>query len=434
MATVKSAKANGARAKKARTKAATVKRGAPPAKAAGYVVVVGTCDTKGEDLRYVKALLQAAKAQVKLVDVGTRSTDTAADVSAANVAACHVDGAKAVTAKSDRGEAVAAMSEAFASWVDRNKADITGMLGLGGSGNTALITPGMGHLPIGTPKIMVSTVASGNVAPYVGPNDIAMMYSVVDVAGINAISRRVLGNAAHMLAGAVKFKVPISKGTDKPAIGLTMFGVTTPCVNRIVDTLKSKYECFVFHATGMGGQTMEKLADSGQLAGLIDSTTTEVADLLMGGVMSAGEDRFGAAIRTQIPYVGSCGALDMVNFGGIETVPEKYKHRQLHVHNAQVTLMRTTPEENRRMGEWIGARLNQMNGPVRFLIPQKGVSLIDVAGAPFYDAKADAELFDAIERSIKETKNRKLIKLPYAINDAMFADALVANFLEIAVA
>jgi uncharacterized protein (UPF0261 family) len=402
-------------------------------KTGGYVVVVGTCDTKGEDLRYVKGLLEAAKVRVKLVDVGTRSADKAVDVTAASVAACHAKGAKAVTGTSDRGEAVAAMSGAFAAWVDRNRADIMGMVGLGGSGNTALITPGMGRLAIGTPKIMVSTVASGNVAPYVGPNDIAMMYSVVDVAGINAISRRVLGNAAHMLAGAVKFKVPMPKAADKPAIGLTMFGVTTPCVNRIVDKMKGKYECFVFHATGTGGQTMEKLADSGRLVGLIDSTTTEVADLLMGGVMSAGEDRLGAAIRTKIPYVGSCGALDMVNFGGVETVPEKYKNRKIHVHNAQVTLMRTTPEENRQMGEWIGAKLNQMNGPVRFLIPQKGVSLIDVAGAPFHDAKADAELFDAIERTMKQTKNRKLIKLPYAINDTAFADALVKNFLEIAV-
>ena len=396
-----------------------------------YAVVVGTCDTKGEDLRFVKGLLAAAKIPVKLVDVGTKSKDKSVDVSAAQVAANHPKGASAVTNHTDRGGAVAAMSEAFEAFVGKHNGEISGMIGLGGSGNTTLVTSGMRRLPIGIPKIMVSTVASGNVAPYVGPNDIAMLYSVVDVAGINSISRRVLGNAANMLVGALRFKIPLAKGADKPAIGLTMFGVTTTCVDLVVDALKDQYECFVFHATGTGGQTMEKLADSGQLIGVIDATTTEVADLLMGGVMSAGEGRLDAIIRTKIPYVGSCGALDMVNFGGMETVPDKYKKRKLHVHNAQVTLMRTTPEENRAMGEWIGNKLNQMNGPVRFLIPEKGVSVIDVEGAPFHDSNADAELFDSLERTVTQTKNRKLIRLPYAINDPEFAAALVSNFKDI---
>lgn len=394
-------------------------------------IVVGTCDTKAEDLDYVRGVVQAAGVPVRLVDVGTKSGDTGADVSAAAVAACHPEGPAAVSRSDDRGQAIAAMATAFEGWVERNKDDILGMIGIGGSGNTALITPGMGRLPIGVPKIMVSTVASGNVAPYVGPNDIAMMYSVVDVAGINAISRQVLGNAANMLAGAVLRPIPAAAGTDKPAIGLTMFGVTTPCVHRIVDLLKGEYECFVFHATGAGGRTMEKLADSGRLVGLIDTTTTEVADLFMGGVMSAGEDRLGAAIRTRLPYVGSCGALDMVNFGGLDTVPEKYRGRQLHVHNAQVTLMRTTPEENRRMGEWIGAKLNQMEGPVRFLIPERGFSMIDVASGPFHDPEADAALIDALERTVVQTAQRRLIRLPLAMNDPPFADALVAHFREI---
>lgn len=396
-----------------------------------YAVVVGTCDTKLEDLSFVKGLIASAGVPVKLIDVGTRSSATEADVAATSVASCHPKGASAITGTSDRGEAVAAMAEAFAAWVDINRHNITGMIGIGGSGNTALIAPGMGRMPIGVPKIMVSTVASGNVAPYVGPNDIAMMYSVVDVAGINTISRKVLGNAAHMLVGALKHEIPPPLNKDKGGLGLTMFGVTTPCVNRIVDTLKDRYECFVFHATGTGGLTMEKLADSGQLVGLIDSTTTEVADLLMGGVMSAGEDRMGAAIRTRLPYVGSCGALDMVNFGGIETVPDHYKKRKLHIHNSNVTLMRTSPEENRRMGEWIAAKLNQMEGPVRFLIPEKGISIIDVEGGPFHDAAADQELFNALIRTVKQTENRKLVSLPYAINDPEFADALVANFLDI---
>ena len=396
-----------------------------------YAVVVGTCDTKGEDLRFVKGLLEKANVAVKLVDVGTKSNDKPADITSAQVASYHPHGTSAVTKHIERGQAIAAMSEAFAAFVEKHKEEIAGMIGVGGSGNTALVTPGMRRLPIGVPKIMVSTVASGNVAPYVGPTDIAMLYSVVDIAGLNSISRRVLGNAANMLAGALRFKIPDARVADKPAIGLTMFGVTTPCVNRVVDALRGQYECFVFHATGTGGQTMEKLVDSGRLAGVIDTTTTEVADLLMGGVMSAGEDRLGAIIRTRLPYVGSCGALDMVNFGGLETIPHKYKKRKLHVHNAQVTLMRTTPEENRAMGEWIGKKLNQMEGPVRFLIPEKGVSLIDIEGAPFHDAKADAELFKALERTVRQTADRKLIRLPYAINDPGFADQLLPNFAEI---
>jgi uncharacterized protein (UPF0261 family) len=399
---------------------------------ARYAVVVGTCDTKGEDLRFVKGLITAAKVPVKLVDVGTKSANGSADVSAGEVASHHPQGKGAVLNQTDRGRAVAAMATALECFIEKHKGEIAGIIGLGGSGNTALATAGMRRLPVGIPKIMVSTVASGNVAPYVGPNDIAMLYSVVDVAGLNAISRQVLGNAANMLAGAIRLKIPSAKEADKLAIGLTMFGVTTPCVNRIVEKLKDRYECLVFHATGTGGQTMEKLADSGRLVGMIDSTTTEVADLLMGGVMSAGEDRLGAVIRTQLPYVGSCGALDMVNFGGIDTVPEIYKTRQLHVHNAQVTLMRTTPEENRKIGEWIGSKLNECRGPVRFLIPEKGVSLIDVEGAPFHDPKADAELFSALDRTVKQTKDRRLIRLPLAINDPAFADALAENFIEIA--
>jgi uncharacterized protein (UPF0261 family) len=396
-----------------------------------YAYVVGTCDTKGDELRFVKGLLEAAGVPARLVDVGTRSQDQRADVSASAVAAHHPKGANQVLGQSDRGTAVSEMARAFEAFVEREQNAIGGMIGLGGSGNTALITPGMRRLPIGVPKIMVSTVASGNVAPYVGPNDIAMLYSVVDIAGINSISRQVLGNAAHALAGAMKFQVPPASEAAKPAVGLTMFGVTTPCVERVVKQLEDSYECFVFHATGVGGQTMEKLVDSNRLAGVIDVTTTEVADLLMGGVMSAGEDRLGAVARTRVPYVGSCGALDMVNFGGIETVPEKYRERNLYVHNPQVTLMRTTPDENRRIGEWIGTKLNRCDGPVRFLIPERGVSLIDVEGQPFFDPDADKALFEALEQTVKQTANRRLLRLPYAINDAAFADALVDQFKQI---
>ena len=393
--------------------------------------VVGTADTKGEELKYVKDVLKMAGVDAQIVDLGPISQDTSVDVTAAKVATFHPRGADAVHKETDRGQAVTAMSVAFEAWVDAHVEDIGAMIGLGGSGNTALVTPGMRKLPIGVPKVMVSTVASGNVAPYVGPNDIAMMYSVVDIAGLNSISRKVLGNAACFIAGAMKFNLPTPPENELPNVGLTMFGVTTPCVNYISDKFKGKYECFVFHATGTGGQTMEKLTDSGRFIGLIDSTTTEVADLLMGGVMSAGEDRLGSVARTKIPYVGSCGALDMVNFGALETVPEKYKNRKLHVHNAQVTLMRTSPEENKLMGEWIGHKLNACDGEVRFLIPEKGVSIIDVEGMPFHDPEADKALFDALERTVKQTEKRKLIRLPYAINDPEFSEALCQHFLEI---
>jgi uncharacterized protein (UPF0261 family) len=302
-----------------------------------------------------------------------------------------------------------------------------GIIGLGGSGGTSLVTTGMRSLPIGTPKLMVSTVASGNVAPYVGPNDICMMYSVTDVAGINRISSVVLGNAAHALAGMVRETIP-ERAEAKPALGLTMFGVTTPCVNAVREMLEQDYDCLVFHATGTGGQSLEKLADSGMLAGVLDITTTEVCDLLMGGVFSAGDDRLGAIIRSRIPYVGSVGALDMVNFGEIETVPAKYKDRNLYVHNAQVTLMRTTPEENTRMGQWIGAKLNQCEGPVRFLLPEKGVSMIDAEGQSFYDPDADAALFQALEETVAQTEQRQLVRVPHHINDPEFAEALVSHF------
>lgn len=396
-----------------------------------FVAVVGTCDTKFEALLYVRDLIDAAGVATRLVDVSPNGSTEAVDFSSAQLVA-EVQGARDnIASTSDRGQAISLMSEVFADWVSRNRERISGIIGLGGSGNTALITPGMRMLPIGTPKIMVSTVASGDVAPYVGPSDLAMMYSVVDIAGLNAISKIVLGNAAHMMAGAAGRDIPVVGQSDRPAIGLSMFGVTTPCVDHVVSKLAPDFECFVFHATGTGGQTMERLADEGFLVGLIDSTTTEVADLIAGGVMSAGEDRMGAAIRTGLPYVGSCGALDMVNFGEMDTVPERYRNRQLLAHNQQVTLMRTTPDENRRIGAWIAAKLNQMPGQVRFLIPEKGVSMIDVDDGQFYDPEADEALFAALESEVRTSEQRKVIRVPFAINDVEFADALAENFREI---
>lgn len=393
------------------------------------VYVVGTMDTKGPELRYAAEQVRAAGAEPLLVDVGTQRAGAGADVAASVVATHHPEGSGAVLGLTDRGQAVSAMARALSRFL-ASRDDIGAVLGLGGTGNTALVTEAMRTLPIGVPKLMVSTVASGNTAPYVGPNDLTMMYSVVDVAGLNAISRKVIGNAAHAAAGMALTASPAS-GADKPGLGMTMFGVTTACVTMVREALEATHEVYTFHATGTGGQSMEKLADSGLVAGLIDVTTTEVPDLLVGGVFPATEDRFGAVIRTGLPYVGSVGAVDMVNFGARDTVPSQFQGRTLHVHNAQVTLMRTTPDENRQIGQFIVSRLNRMSGPVRFLLPLRGVSAIDAPGQPFHDPEADRVLFDTIRSGWHAAPNRQLVELDLHINDPEFAAALVANFREI---
>lgn len=396
----------------------------------GKVYVVGTMDTKAAELAYAAERARASGADVVLVDVGTQATTDVADVTASEVAAYHPDGAGAVLGLGDRGRAVSAMAQALTRFFVTRR-DIGAVLGLGGSGNTALVTEAMRSLPIGVPKLMVSTVASGNTAPYVGPNDLTMMYSVVDVAGLNSISRLVIGNAAHAAAG-MALKMPPRSAADRPGLGMTMFGVTTACVSAVRTALENSHEVYVFHATGVGGQSMEKLADSRLVEGLIDVTTTEVADLLVGGVFQATQDRFGSVIRTQLPYVGSVGACDMVNFGARDTVPPQFGGRRFHVHNAQVTLMRTTPDENRMIGAFIVARLNRMEGPVCFLLPRGGVSAIDAPGQPFHDPQADAALFEAIRSGWHAAPNRRLVELDLHINDPAFAAALVDNYRSIA--
>ena len=397
------------------------------------VLVAGTLDTKGEELRYIRDLLKLADVRTRLVDLSTSGKHSAADVSPNEIALNHPRGAAGVFS-SDRGASVAAMAEAFDTWISR-QSGIAGIISAGGSGATALVTPAMRRLPVGVPKIMISTVASGEVGRYVGASDIMMMYSVTDVQGLNVISRQILANGAQAIAGMVKARIAGTREArgraappERPAIGLTMFGVTTPCVQQLTAALKDEYDCLVFHATGTGGQSMEKLVDGGQLQGVIDITTTEVCDLLMGGVFPATEDRFGAVIRARIPYVGSVGALDMVNFGPPETVPARYQGRQFHRHNPQVTLMRTTPDENERMGRWIGERLNQMDAPVRFLLPEGGVSAIDKAGGPFYDQAADAALFRALEQTVRQTSTRQLVRVPANINDPAFVTAVLDAF------
>jgi len=284
---------------------------------------------------------------------------------------------------------------------------------------------------------MVSTVAAGDVRDYVGATDIVMLHSVADVQGLNSITEQVLGNAAHALAGMVA-QLPTRDAYEakrklaRPALGITMFGVTTPCVQAVTKRLEAAYDCLVFHATGTGGRAMEALGDSGLLAGFLDLTTTEVADMLVGGILPADRDRFGAAIRSGLPYVGSAGALDMVNFGPRDTVPARYQSRKLVMHNPNVTLMRTTADENRAAGEWIGQRLNLMEGPVRFLLPEGGVSMLDRPGAPFHDPEADAALFEAIENTVRPTSRRVVERVRANINDTAFVDAVINAFNSIA--
>ena len=398
--------------------------------AARFVYVVGTADTKGEELEYLAAVARAEGAAVVLVDVGTRASTVVVDVPAREVARFHPTGAEEVFGTHDRGSAVAAMTEAFARFIV-SRGDVGGILGIGGGGGTSIITAGMRLLPVGLPKLMVSTLASGDVSPFVGTSDIAMISPVTDIAGLNRISRRILRNAGVAMA-AMALTAP-DETEGKPAIGLTMFGVTTPAVTHATELLRRDYDCLVFHATGVGGRAMEKLVDSGLVAGVLDVTTTEIADLLVGGVLKADDDRLGAIARTRVPYVGSVGALDMVNFWTPETVPERFRWRKLHRHNPQVTLMRTTPAECREVGAWIADRLNQCDGPVRFLLPEKGVSAMDAVGEPFYDPEADAALFASIESGLMQTPKRRLVYLPLHINDRAFSAALVDNFREIAV-
>ncbi|MDJ0942815.1 MAG: Tm-1-like ATP-binding domain-containing protein [Kiloniellales bacterium] len=398
------------------------------------VFVAGTFDTKGAELRYLRDRLAAQGLRVRTVDLSTSGKPSPADVPPHMVAAYHRGGASAVFTD-DRGAAVRAMAEAFENWIRRQRG-IAGIISAGGSGGTALATPAMRSLPVGIPKVMISTVASGDVGQYVGPTDIMMMYSVTDVQGLNRISKRVLANGANALAGMVKDAGGLAAegrgaAADKPGLGLTMFGVTTQAVQQITARLEARYDCLVFHATGTGGRSMEKLAESGMLAAVVDLTTTEVCDMMMGGVFPATEDRFGAFIRNPIPYVGSLGALDMVNFGPRDSVPERYRDRLFVEHNPQVTLMRTTVEENARMGDWIAGRLNELTGPVRFLIPEGGVSALDAPGQPFHDPEADRALFEAFARRFQETGSRRLIRSPHHINDPAFAAAVVAALEEI---
>lgn len=397
---------------------------------AGYVYAVATADTKGRELFYVSECVARTGADVLTVDLSTQPVSgiSAADFPPELIADFHPDGRDAVFC-GDRGKAIDAMALAFKIFLS-NRPDLAGVIGLGGSCGTALITPAMQALPVGIPKVMVSTMASGDVSGYVGASDISLLYSVTDVAGLNRISRQVLGNAAHQIAGAVLWK-PESSADDKPALGLTMFGVTTPCIQQVSAALEADYDCLVFHATGSGGMAMEKLAGSRMLAGLLDLTTTEVCDLLFDGVLACEETRFEAMAASGIPCVISCGALDMVNFGHAESVPEKYADRLFYHHNAQVTLMRTTVEENVKMAQWIAEKLNRCEGKVAFLIPEGGFSALDAPGQAFWSPEADNAFITTLEAHLNQTADRFIRRLPYNINDPQFAQAAVRQFRQL---
>jgi uncharacterized protein (UPF0261 family) len=393
------------------------------------ILLIGTLDTKGTEYGFVRDLMTARGHQVILLDAGVIGEPTIIpDINADEVAKAGGSTLAQLREQADRGDAIETMARGATLLVRQLQANdkITGVLGLGGSGGTAIATAAMRDLPVGFPKVMVSTVASGDVQPYVGNKDVTMMYSVVDIAGINQISRRVLANAAGAICGMVEQQVP--SGEDKPLIAATMVSVTTPCVTAVRERLEQAgYEVLVFHATGSGGQSMEGLIDDGFISGVADVTTTEWCDELVGGVLSAGPDRLEAAAQAGIPQVVSVGALDMVNFWAFETVPERFRQRTLYKHNPNVTLMRTTPEECAELGRIIANKLNRATGPTALFLPLQGVSAIDKEGQPFHLPAADAALFAALRRNVRPPV--EIIELDLHINDPEFATAMANRLL-----
>jgi uncharacterized protein (UPF0261 family) len=393
------------------------------------VVLVGTLDTKGAEYAFLHDRIREHGVDVLLVDAGVYEPAVEPDVSRGEVASAGGADSGALARAGDRGAAVAAMGRGAAATLKRLHADgrVDGVAALGGSGGSSIAAAAMRELPVGVPKLIVSTLASGDTRPYVGAVDVTMTYSVVDISGINSISARILANAAGAIAGMAKATVPALE--HKPVVAATMFGVTTPCVTRARERLEELgYEVLVFHATGTGGQSMEALVRGGYLAGVLDVTTTELADELVGGVLSAGPHRLEAAGEAGVPQVVSLGALDMVNFGPRETVPEKFESRNLYVHNPTVTLMRTTREECAELGRRIGRKLAAATGPTAVYVPLRGVSMIDVEGQPFHDANADEALFAGLRETIDGVETHEL---ELDVNDPDFAVAMADRLHEL---
>jgi uncharacterized protein (UPF0261 family) len=401
------------------------------AKAPKTIALIGTFDTKGEEFSFLRDRIESAGLRTLMIDVGVlASPPFAADISQAEVAEAANEDLAALQKERDRGRSVTAMALGAAVIVARLHAQgaIHGVAALGGSAGTTIATAAMRVLPYGFPKLMVSTVAAGDTKPYVGTKDICMMPSVLDISGLNHVSRRILNNAAGAICGMVAAE-PARSFDDKPVIAATMFGVTTPCVTAARRVIEERgYEVLVFHATGTGGQAMEQLIEDGAIQAVLDLTTTELADELAGGVMSAGPHRLEAAGRKGIPLLVCPGAIDMVNFGPVETVPVQFQSRQLYVHNPTVTLMRTTPEECAEIGRITATRLNRASGPVTVLIPLQGVSAIDKPGGPFYSPEA----LNAYCRAVKTTLRSeiKLVEVDAHINDESFARAAADLLLE----
>ncbi|MGE5273170.1 MAG: Tm-1-like ATP-binding domain-containing protein [Verrucomicrobiota bacterium] len=395
------------------------------------VVLLGTLDTKGKEYGYLRDRLREQGVDVVVVDAGVFEPQIDADVTQGEVAAAAGADVAALRAGGDRGAAVEAMCRGAAAVAARlhEEGRLDGILCVGGSGNSSIGAAAMRVLPVGVPKLIVSTVASGDTRPYVGASDVSMTYSVVDISGLNRISERILSNAAGAIAGMAEMSVPES-GDARPLIGATMFGVTTPAVTRARERLEELgYEVLVFHATGTGGQSMEALARGGFLAGVLDLTTTELADDLVGGVLSAGPDRLEAAGELGLPQVVSLGALDMVNFGPRETLPPQFEGRNIYVHNPTVTLMRTTPEECAELGRRIARKLSSAKGPTALFVPLEGVSMIATEGGPFHDAAADEALFAALRGGLGP--NVELHELDLDVNDPAFADAMADRLHEL---
>jgi uncharacterized protein (UPF0261 family) len=393
------------------------------------VGIVGTLDTKGMEFQFIKERIEASGTSTCVVNTGILGEPSfEPDVSAGEVAEAGGTSLQALQDGGDRGVAVAAMAEGAAKIIAQLQSDgkIDGVISLGGSAGTTIGTTAMRAVPVGVPKIMVSTLASGDTGPYVDTKDVSMMYSVVDIAGINSLSRQILANAAGAIVGMVNAEVPAAE--DKPLIGATMFGVTTPCVTKARELLEDAgYEVLVFHATGAGGRAMEDLVKGGFIVGVLDATTTELADELVGGVLSAGPDRLEAAGDLGVPQVVAPGALDMVNFGPPDTVPEQFKDRTFYQHNPTVTLMRTTVEENAELGKIMGRKLSQAKGPTTVIIPKQGVSAIDQEGQPFYSAEAEAAWIENLKANLGD--NVTLIEMDNHINDDAFAEKLVETLL-----
>ncbi|GAA5059850.1 uncharacterized protein (UPF0261 family) [Thermocatellispora tengchongensis] len=395
------------------------------------VVLIGTLDTKGAEYAWLRDRLAGLGCEVVLVDAGTGEPRTRADVTNAEVAAAAGADLAALRAAGDRGAAVTVMAEGAAVVLARLRAEgrADGVLAVGGSGGSSIAARAVRDLPVGVPKLIVSTMASGDVTPYVGAKDVTMMYSVVDIAGINRVSRVVLGNAAAAIAGMARAGEP-EGADDRPLVAASMFGVTTPAVEAAKARLEELgYEVLVFHATGAGGRALEGLAESGMLAGVLDLTTTELADDLVGGVLSAGPERLTAAGRHGVPQVVAPGALDMVNFGPRDTVPAAFAGRNLYVHNPTVTLMRTTVEEMAELGRRVAAKLRAATGPTALFVPLGGVSALDSPGAAFHDPKADAACFEAMEEGLRGSPAEVRV-MDAHINDPEFGRAMAGRLHE----